>query len=199
MDAWADPMAEREFWDSLNDEEAFTNTAGVPAYNVGAVSEIIVDFLDLPHGSWVLDLGCGVGRLTECVADDGTLRIVGFDISEKMIWKAIRRSYTGTIYVVGDGRNIPAMSNVFAGAYSVTMFQHIPHEAMWDYIMQVHRLLPDDGKFIFTVAVGDEPDTFLHYQISDPEAFALNLTSLFSQVQLDGPDERGWAWVRCIK
>lgn len=190
---------EKRYWDSLNPQEAFENTAGVPPYDVEEVAQIIVDFLDLQPGCVVLDLGCGLGRLTETVAETGDLEMVGVDISYQMVKRAKMASSTNSTFVLGDGRMIPREASEFDGAYSVTMFQHIPHEATWDYIKDVWSHLDEGGKFVFTIAVGDEPESFLNHQIHNPEEFYLLLSSLFTEVGVTGPDERGWTWVTCTK
>lgn len=188
---------ERAFWDSLEGDEVLNNTAGFPPYDVVDVADMICLRMDGSGGGDVLDLGCGIGRLTETLTEMAGWRIIGVDISAKLIeWAKIADGYN--TYLVGDGRNVPAECE-FDHAYSVTMFQHIPHIAMWGYIHQVRERLPVGGRFVFTVLVGDEPETFLNHQIGDIEAFGDSMRSWFDTVEITHPDERGWTWVTAQK
>lgn len=194
------PAKEDVWWSNLEDDEVDHNTAGNPPYDLDKVVSRIQRAHRLAP-KMVLDMGCGVGRLTNAIAkklqgNDGTVH--GFDIARPLIDIAVAASPGNALYWHSDGRSIPsALYGPFDLIYSVTMFQHIPHDAKWEYIMQAAERLHPDGVFVFTVAVGDEPPTFLNHQLSEAELddLALAMTSLFSTVSIDGPDENGWTWV----
>lgn len=57
----------------------------VPKYGEG-----VLDLLDAPTGSYVIDLGCGTGDLTEKLSEKG-YRVTGFDPSIEMLSEARRR------------------------------------------------------------------------------------------------------------
>lgn len=172
---------ERDWWGTLDDDAAVANTAGVPAYDVNdaaeMLTEVVRDYSKPPMravaGEPVLDLGCGLGRLTAAVSgrlDDYNFRsvVVGVDIAPRMVEEAARTNY-GQLYLVGDGRTLHQFaSGQFSLVYSVTVFQHIPHDAKVDYLNEIHRVLSDDGRLIFTWSEGDT-EQFLCHQWTEAE------------------------------
>lgn len=178
------------------------NVHGRPPYNVVSVGVKILNTIDQRR---MLDLGCGAGRLTNMMARRviGEGVVHGVDISSNLVYSAAAdasgRDLHNVHYWHGDGRRLPSgLVGRFSGAYSITMFQHIPHEAMWGYLREVHDRLEPGGVFLFTIAVG-EVDEFLNHQIADVPQFANDLIQIYDSVAIDGPDERSWTWVTVRK
>lgn len=204
---WDSPEAEDRFWSSLTEQEAIFNTAGEPPYDVDMVAGRIADVLGLwPDGVRLLDLGCGQGRLTNRLAqvlgESGSIH--GVDISRPLLDRAVIDAEMAHLpnvhYWHGDGRKLPAGlgGRRYDLAYSVAMFQHIPHDATRGYIQQVHDRLKPGGVFTFTTAIG-ETDEFLNHQIADPVEFCAALATLFVEATLDPVDPNGWTWLTCRK
>ena len=199
---------EAAWWGSLEGDDIDGNLHGVPPYDVEAAGDrIMMAIATLPEFTVgadmaLLDLGCGRGRLTTLIAERGVAPhtlIYAVDIVDYV--DSGETIPPGVVPLIGDGRTIPDEVGPINAAWSVTMFQHIPHDAMWDYIVQVYdRLLPG-GVFVFTVAVGDEPDAFLRYQIADIGEFADRLGAYFPVVEhVYAPEgHHGWTWVTCWK
>lgn len=185
------------WWSNLIGDEVDHNLHGNPPYDVASVAERIVAACLYPGR--ILDMGCGVGRLTNHIARElDTSSVLGFDISSPSVAAATLDSPANALYWHSDGRTIPAgITGVFDLIYSVTMFQHIPHDAKWAYICQAADRIRPGGAFVVTVAVGDEPPTFLNHQLSEKELdeFCLAMTDLFATVSVDGPDDNGWTWL----
>jgi cyclopropane fatty-acyl-phospholipid synthase-like methyltransferase len=83
-----------------------------------------------------------------------------------------------------------------ASAYAVTVFQHLPHDAVLGYIRQVHDLLVPGGRFAFTWIAGDE-DTFLSHQVPYREMVDdwLESAGFAKVVHLTCHDHpSGWRW-----
>jgi trans-aconitate 2-methyltransferase len=84
-------------------------------------------------GEWVLDLGCGTGRLTAEIARTPGIHVVGLDRSAAMLREAAARrgqtpvldSYTRPTYVLGDGAALPFV-DVFDAIFSAATFHWIP-------------------------------------------------------------------------
>lgn len=189
---------EADWWDSTVTNGTWReNTEGNPPYNVDAVADYIIDTLGTTGP--FLDLGCGTGRLTRAVASRMDSQIIdGVDSSFRLLHVAIDTPHPRIDYHLCDGRTIPT-TGPYRGAYAVTVFQHIPDYAKWGYIRQVYdRLLPE-GVFLFTLAVGDEPASFLNHQVSDALEFNDNLITLFDATSISEPDENGWTWVAALK
>lgn len=191
------PAKEDVWWSNLEGDEIDHNLHGNPPYDVDAVAQRIIGSCLYPGR--VLDMGCGVGRLTNHIARElDTSSVLGFDISGPFVHVAAEKSPVNAHYWHSDGRTIPdGITGTFDLIYSVTMFQHIPHDAKWSYICQAAERIRPGGAFVFTVAVGDEPPSFLNHQLthSELEDFASAMTNLFETVSVDGPDDNGWHWV----
>lgn len=196
-----DPREEAAWWDGLGDGEARLNTEGNPPYDVDAAARRIL-IETTAHPALVLDLGCGRGRLTNSIArllPEWTL--YGTDVSRRLLADAkadaVKRRVFNVHYRVGDGRTLPP-GDPFDLVYSIAMFQHIPHDAMWGYIRQVHDRLADGGKFVFTIAEG-EIDEFLNHQIADVEAFGSELADMWKDVMIERQGLNDWTWVTVTK
>ena len=199
----SDAGTERFWWNSLEGLEMDLNTAGHPAYNVVEVADFILKAVrPLSNFARLLDLGCGIGRLTSEIAGrvPAETEIVGVDISEKLIDEAKRWPAHNTLYRVNDGRTLPERTGMFDGAWSVAMFQHIPYEAMMGYVAEVCDHLRPGATFVFTVARGDE-DMFLNHQLSDDGMITLisKLGGRFATVDVHQDERNGWTWIEATK
>lgn len=79
-------------WDAGN----YTNNFSF----VHQYGEGVMDLLDKPQGSFVVDLGCGNGALTKKLAERG-YRTLGIDSSEDML-KIARENYPDLEFINGD-------------------------------------------------------------------------------------------------
>jgi SAM-dependent methyltransferase len=190
-------MREWAYWDGLDGEDIDLNTAGLPSYPAGIVgSNLAVRFMyDIPDGP-VLDLGCGTGRLTvELSARYFPREFFAVDISQRMLDRVDARCLPNVKTFLCDGRTLPDFGPI-AGAFSVTVLQHLPHEAQESYIFQVAQRLLPGGRFVFTIAPGSE-DQFLTHQVPDRAlldhwCWRAGLEVL--AVEHQDPDT-GWTWV----
>lgn len=192
---------EREWWDHLEGDEILNNTAGNPPYELEPVVDRIINTLPPPH--WV-DLGCGTGRLTNAIATRvwPNAQIIGIDSAPMLIRLAKLEAAPGTRYAVSNGRYFPHLDfSEISGIYSVTVFQHIPHDYKLNYVYQALDLLSVGGKFLFTVSVGDEPASFLNHQLSrgDLAEFIIQIEHMGGAVLVDGPDDNEWTWIEVTK
>jgi len=105
----------------------------------------------IPNGSRILDLGVGAGRTTASLAD-GAKSYVGIDYSPGMV-EACRKAFPRLDIRQGDAQNLSAFSN---GSMDVVVFSFngidylYPDEARHRCLREVHRVLADGGRFIFS-------------------------------------------------
>ncbi len=127
---------------------------------ISVANEIMPDMLRICGGSRspldlnMLEIGCGVGRMTRMLA-----RIFGqvtaLDISEEMLAKAKEnlRGPQNVRLLLGDGCSLAGMeSSRFDFAFSFIVFQHIPSlEVIESYCRETFRVLKPGGLFKFQV------------------------------------------------
>jgi SAM-dependent methyltransferase len=115
-----------------------------------------VTILETDH---LLDIGCGVGRLTRALAPRAA-HVTGVDVSPEMVERA-RRNLDGLPNVtlfVGDGTTLqPVADAAMDGVVSLVVFQHIPDpQITLGYIREIGRVLRPGGWAAFQVS--NDPD-----------------------------------------
>lgn len=104
-----------------------------------------------------LDFGCGVGRLTQALADHFG-EVVGVDISAPMVDKAreLDRHGRGRVrYVVNTRGDLALLDEgTFDLVYSSITLQHIPPRHARVYIRELFRVLGPGGVAVFQVRNG---------------------------------------------
>jgi toxoflavin synthase len=102
-------------------------------------------------GKSVVDIACGEGHYTRRLRRAGAARVVGVDLSPRMIELAREQEATqrlGVDYVVGDGRSIP-----FDGEFDIAFaayFLNYAHDKreLQEMCDAVSRVLKPGGRFI---------------------------------------------------
>ena len=113
--------------------------------------------LDLhPLPQRALDFGCGVGRLTQALAQHFE-HVVGVDIAQSMVAKALELNNHGdrVEYVVNSVDHLRIFADAsFDFIYSSITLQHIPPDANRNYVAEFMRLLSPGGIAVFQVPNG---------------------------------------------
>jgi SAM-dependent methyltransferase len=103
----------------------------------------------------VVDIGCGVGRLTRAIAARAA-SVVASDVSPRMLELAREhnRHLTNVRWMLGDGSTLAGVADASADAcVSHVVFQHIPDpEITLSYIAEMGRVLRRGGWAAFQVS-----------------------------------------------
>jgi GT2 family glycosyltransferase/protein-L-isoaspartate O-methyltransferase len=155
------------FWDEKARENAlwFVDT-GLDYENPDAESfwrrgeevvELMLDSvgLSIEPDEEVVDIGCGVGRLTRALAARAG-RVYGVDVSSEMLELARQHNpqLENVEWLHGDGRSLaPLADSSVDGCFSHVVFQHIPDpEVTLNYVREMGRVLRPGGWALFQVS-----------------------------------------------
>jgi SAM-dependent methyltransferase len=117
-------------------------------------------------GSRVLEIGCGVGRLTRGIAARAG-QVVALDVSAEMLARA--RSYNQQLenvtWLLGDGTTLSGVEDGSVDAcVSHVVFQHIPDPAVTlGYVAEMGRVLRAGGWAAFQVSTDARVHTAGHH------------------------------------
>jgi SAM-dependent methyltransferase len=151
----------------------------------------------------VLEIGCGVGRVTRALANlFGEVHAV--DVSGEMVRQAALalRDRPNAFVYQNNGKDltvVPALP--FDFAYSSIVFQHIPsREVIENYVREVHRLLRPGALFKFQVqgvsTLKTKPDdTWLGVPFSERQAAEMAFRCGFDPRYRHGAGQQYfWLW-----
>jgi SAM-dependent methyltransferase len=138
-------------------------------------------------GDSVLEIGCGMGRITRAIAERAG-SVIGVDVSEEMVSRA-REALAGVPNVeirLGDGTSLAGMDDAsFDACYSFIVFQHIPDPAVTcGYITEIGRVLKPGGWAVFQIS--DQPDVHLSSSYERGAQLRLRWRRLFRRAPTGG-------------
>lgn len=157
----------RDFWDARAREDAFYFVDNRRAYRDPEPGRFWADgerdldaLLDalgavIEPTDVVLDIGCGVGRLTRVLAGRAA-RVIGLDVSPEMIAqaKAHHAALQNVDWITGDGTTLRPLEDASVDVcISHVVFQHLPHATITlGYVREMGRVLKPGGWAGFQVS-----------------------------------------------
>ena len=106
--------------------------------------------LHLAPGQRILDLGCGIGRLSAWLA--GTDRfVVGVDTSMAMLATARSRPWTNVAFVAYGGAELPFADQSFDRVVSVFVLQHVLTDDQLDRLLAELARVTRSGGHVATI------------------------------------------------
>ena len=144
---WA-VMTYPEYLDDKNEDAFFESGKEEVKAQIKRLAELN---FDVQKGR-CLDFGCGVGRLTNALAEHFE-SAVGVDVSSTMIDRANKiRRQSNTEFVLNKREDLAQLEEAsFDFVYSNKTIQHIPYPASKNYIKDFFRLLKPGGLTVFLV------------------------------------------------
>jgi ubiquinone/menaquinone biosynthesis C-methylase UbiE len=177
---------------------------------IDVANEIMPDMLRICGGSRspldldVLEIGCGVGRMTKMMARVFG-RVTGIDVSAEMIRRArANLSSDNVTLIVGDGATLSPLKDASCDfAFSYIVFQHIPSsEVVASYCREVYRVLRPGSLFKFQVqgTVWDRdrpPNTWTGISLSEEDSRLFCQDTGFILEKSHGAGTQDyWLWFR---
>ena len=143
----------------MNDQPIFDNEIFFQEYKTLRETENNYnDLLEQPtmekllpdlQGKTVLDLGCGYGKNCLDFIQKGAERVVGIDVSEKMLAVARSKySHKKIEYLTMDIDNVSLLNEKFDFIYSSLAFHYV--EDFSKLAINLHKLLDEDGRLLFS-------------------------------------------------
>ncbi len=191
-------------------DEIYSSTEKYTFYDINAAHEFIpnvIDFFTQNGVRSVLDIGCGVGRNSLPLAENG-LSVSAIDSSERAVKRLKEASVSLKLDIsasVADFRQLPYENGSFDAVLSIQVINHGFQKDVQMAISEVARVLKPGGVFFITVpgrmanghvryclvksATKVEPNTFIPTQgkeIGQPH-FIFNrglILSLFDRFQI---------------
>lgn len=152
-------------------------------------------------GSRVADLGCGIGRLTELLAD--ATSVVALDASPELLVLARERLGRGTVLARADLATLPVASGSLTGALMAFVSLHFDDDTAHRAFREVGRVLQPGGVFLVLEHVAPGEETVEYHGVLDRSSSAL--AALFDdagfdiarRVALKKSPSRSVHWVKC--
>ena len=111
-----------------------------------AVRALLPDLL----GRSVVDLGCGYGWFCRWAREQGAARVLGLDVSERMLAVARNANADAAIsYELSDLENLSLPEGAFDLAYSSLAFHYVENAA--HLYAQIRRGLTPGGRLVFSI------------------------------------------------
>ena len=165
-----------EFWDraAREDAEHYVDDRGLRGEEFWRGGEEVVEAfereLDLNvTGGTVVEVGCGIGRITRALARRCE-RVVAVDVSAEMLDRARAENpgLDNVEWLHGDGESLAGVGDASAdGVFSHVVFQHIPDPAVTlGYVAEMGRVLRPGGWAAFQVST--DPAVHARAEGEDP-------------------------------
>lgn len=210
---WNDRAKENAQYYVQNETKDWDQREFFRSGEVNVANEVMSDMVAICGGQRspldlrMLEIGCGVGRMTRMLSRIFG-HVTGVDVSEEMIRQARRNTadLNNVSLVLGDGCSLEAVPDASLDfAFSFIVFQHIPtYSVIASYCKEVYRVLKPGGLFKFQVQgftelPRTEMDTWLGYPISPRQAVTLSEESGFDIERQEGAGSQYyWLWFRKV-
>lgn len=191
------PAEERQLWDACDPANLEFAVWAEDDYEAGiahCLPRVLAAIENTPHGP-LLDLGCGIGRLTIPVSLIDSRPVVGVDISTRMLEEARRDAAAArapATFVRGDGRHLPREC---AAGWSVLMFQHIPHTAQRGYLREIGSHLEPGGRFLLQAALGPSCQPLAYEHADESALIGWALDAGLEVTDIDTDSRYPWVWL----
>lgn len=132
-------------------EQAMKLAVGGQFEAVGVLELETMKHFGLHADSYLIDVGCGSGRLAKPLSQYLTGRYLGIDIVPGLVDYA--RQSVGRPdwrFEVADGLSIPEEDGVADMVCFFSVFTHLLHEQSYVYLQEAKRVLKPGGKIVFS-------------------------------------------------
>ncbi len=153
---------------TLSEESAMEAAVGGEFVAMGKLEYYLLKSLGLSAGQYVVDIGCGSGRLAYQLAPYPEIGYMGTDVVPDLLAHAERVCQRADwLFARAHGTSIICEEGSADFVCFFSVFTHLSHEDSFRYLREARRVLKDGGKIVFS---------FLEFRIhSHWEVFANSL------------------------
>jgi ubiquinone/menaquinone biosynthesis C-methylase UbiE len=135
---------------SVDDAMALA-AGGAQFAEVGRAIAFTLDYRGLTPDSYLIDVGCGPGRVALALRDRPSLRYLGTDVVHDLVDYARRIvDRSDWRFVVTDGLSIPEEDGAADFVLFSSVFTHLRAEESFTYLREAMRVLRPGGRIMFT-------------------------------------------------
>jgi len=132
-------------------EQAMKLSVGGEFEAIGFLELETLKHVGLREDSYLIDVGCGSGRLAKPLAQYLTGRYLGIDIVSELVDHA--REYVGRPdwrFELAKGLSIPEEDGTADMVCFFSVFTHLLHEQTYVYLQDAKRVLKPGGRIVFS-------------------------------------------------
>lgn len=142
---------------SLPNDAALEAAVGGEFITIGKLERALLRSLGLADDAFVVDVGCGSGRLALQLAANPELRYLGTDVVPDLLEHARQLTQRPDWNLVMTDRiSIPCESSCADFVCFFSVFTHLTHEDSFRYLREAQRVLKPSGRIVFS---------FLEFQV----------------------------------
>lgn len=161
-------------------ERAMTLAVGGEFEAVGSLEFELLKHFGLREDFYVIDVGCGSGRLAKQLSGYSTGRYLGIDIIPELLDHARRIvERPDWRFERANGLSIPEEDNAADMVCFFSVFTHLLHEQTYVYLQEAKRVVKPGGIIVFSFldfTVPDHWNVFVYNQLDlDVNAHPLNM------------------------
>lgn len=150
---------------SLPLDEAMAEAVGGDFLRFGLLERCVLEQSNLDDGAYVVDVGCGSGRLAFALRDKSNLRYLGIDVVEPLLEYARKICQRDDwSFVQTAGLNIPERGEVADLVCFFSIFTHLRHEESFAYLQEALRVVRPGGRIIFSFLDFSIADHWSHFE-----------------------------------
>lgn len=124
----------------------------------------LLEFVDLSNDSFILDLGCGTGKLIDRLGMKyPNIKGIGGDLSPQMLYHARRanRHHPRFIFTLANAHNLPFAENQFNAVFNTISFLHYRDPQL--VFKEIDRVLKPEGYFYLADYISKNKESFVNF------------------------------------
>jgi SAM-dependent methyltransferase len=135
---------------NLGDEAAARLTIGGHFEMFGVLERELLIQSGLQPKHYLIDVGCGSGRLTTALSTYLTGNYLGIDVQPELLQSARKLGRDGWRFELVEGVSIPVADAQADLVCFFSVFTHLLHEQTYVYLDEAKRVLKPGGKIVFS-------------------------------------------------